>query len=257
MDKASIIKVKDAWKANKISRPAKSDLAINTLDQVAALFSAGNFYYYIINFNTHKMEYVDSRVKDILGISPEEFTLNQAFELMHPEDLQEMHKKEAKIVDFLINKIPVEDILRYKVVYLMRVRHADGSYKTILHQSKTLTISEDGKAQHVIGIHTDVTYQNIPVDHKISFIGDNRPSYYGVSTDEEFTLEQHDYNLLFTPREKEILSNISKGKSFAEIAKLFNVSPHTINTHKKNILKKTDCKNTTELIARCVRLGII
>lgn len=257
MDKESVLKIRDAWKPNEITRPVKTELFVHTIEQVAALFSAGKFYYYILNFDTYQMEYVDNRIEDVLGISPKGHTLDRVFELIHPQDLQQMHKKEAKVVDFILNKIPQDDILRYKVVYLIRLRHSDGSYKTILQQSKALTLSEDGKVQHVLGIHTDVTYQNVPVDHKISFIGDNRPSYYGISTDEDFELKQHDYNLLFTPREKEILSNISKGKSFGEIAQLFNVSPHTINTHKKNILRKTDCKNTTELIARCVRLGVI
>lgn len=257
MDKESIARIKDAWKPNEIARPVKTELYFNIIEQVAALFSAGIFYYYILNFETFEMEYVDSRIQSVLGISPEDFNLDRVFELIHPDDLKQMHNKETKAVDFILNKIPVDDILRYKVVYVVRYRHANGSYKTILQQSKALTLSDDGKVQHVLGIHTDVSYLKMPVDHKISFIGDNRPSYYAVSTDENFIPEQYNYHKIFTPREKEILSNIAKGKAFGEIASILNISPHTINTHKKNILRKTDCKNTTELIARCVRLGII
>ena len=257
MKNDDILKIKDAWKLNEISRPVKTELYLNILDQVASLFSAGQFYYYILNFNTYQMEYVDQRVKSVLGIHPKEFTLDQIFGLIHPEDLEQMHKKEAMVVDFILNKIPVEDILRYKVVYLLRVRHSDGTYKTILHQTKSLTLSEDGKVQQVLGVHTDVTYLNLPIDHKVSFIGDDRPSYYAVSTVADFSTEQHDYSTLFTEREKQILSHIAKGRSFSEIAAILNLSPHTINTHKKNMLRKTDCNNTTELIARCVRLGII
>lgn len=95
--------------------------------------------YYILNFDTYEIEYINPRVKLILGISAKYWTLDKAFELIHPEDLKQMHKKEAKGVDFILNKIPVDDILRYKVVYVVRFRHADGSYKTILQQTKTLT----------------------------------------------------------------------------------------------------------------------
>lgn len=257
MDKESISKIKDAWKLNEVARPVKTELYLNIIEQVAALFSAGRFYYYILNSDTYEIEYIDPRVESILGIRAKDWSLDKAFELIHPEDLKQMHKKEAKVVDFILNKIPVDDILRYKVVYVLRFRHADGSYRTILQQTKTLTLSEDGKAQQVLGIHTDVSYLNMPIDHKISFIGEDRPSFYALSTDDDFIPEEYDYHKLFTPREKEILRNIAKGKSFGEIAEILNVSPHTINTHKKNILRKTDCKNTTELIARCVRLGII
>ncbi len=257
MDKDSIARIKDAWKPNKIEKPVKTELYLNIIEQVANLFSAGSFYYYIINFDTLKMEYVDQRIQSVLGIDPKQWSLDKVFELVHPEDLKQMHRKEAAAVDFILNRIATEDILKYKVVYVIRLRHADGSYRTILQQSKTLSVSEDGKVQHVLGIHTDVSYLNMPVDHKISFVGDGLPSFYALSTEDDFKPEQYNYHEVFTPREIEILCNISKGKTFGEIAGILNLSPHTINTHKKNILKKTDCKNTTELIARCVRDGII
>jgi len=257
MDDKSVARIKEAWKPNKIEKPVKTELYLNIIEQVANLFSAGSFYYYIMNFDTLKMEHVDQRIRSVLGIDPKDWSLDKVFSLVHPEDLKHMHQKEAAAVDFILNRIPTEDILRYKVVYVLRLRHADGSFRTFLQQSKTLTVSEDGKVQHVLGIHTDVTYLNMPVDNKISFIGDGRPSFYAVPTEGDFTPEHYDYSTLFTTREKEILSNIAKGKTFGEIAGLLNLSPHTINTHKKNILRKTDCRNTTELIARCVRDGII
>ncbi len=257
MDEKSINKIKKAWEPNKIARPVKSELYLNIIEQIANLFSAGSFYYYIMNFETLQMEHVDDRIQSVLGFKPKDWSLDKVFELVHPEDLKQMHRKEAMAVDFILNRIPTEDILKYKVVYVLRLRHADGNYKTILQQSKALTLSEDGKVQQVLGIHTDVTYLNMKVDHKISFIGDGRPSFYSLSTDDKFVPEELDYHTLFTPREKEILANIAKGKTFGEIAQFLNISPHTINTHKKNILKKTNCHNTTELIAQCVREGVI
>ena len=227
------------------------------IDQVANLFSAGSFYYYILNFDTLQMDYVDSRVKSVLGLEIKDWSLDKMFELMHPEDLEQMHNKEAKAVDFILNQIATEDIMDYKVVYLLRMRHANGSYRTILQQSKALTFSEDKKVQQVLGIHTDVTYLNIPIDHKISFLGNKCPSYYSLPTDDSYKRIEETLHTLFTAREKEILTFISKGKTFGEIADQLNVSPHTINTHKKNILKKTDSKNTTELVARCIREGVI
>lgn len=257
MDEDSISRIKDAWKPNKIKKPVKTELYLNIIEQVANLFSAGSFYYYIMNFDTLKMEHVDKRIQSVLGIDPKDWSLDKVFEIVHPEDLKQMYRKEAKAVDFILNKIATEDILHYKVVYVIRLRHADGTYRTMLQQSKALSVSEDGKVQLVLGIHTDVSYLNMPVDHKISFIGDGRPSFYALSTEDDFKPEPYNYKEIFTPREIEILKAIAKGKTFGEIAAILNISPHTINTHKKNILKKTDCKNTTELIARCVRIGII
>jgi DNA-binding CsgD family transcriptional regulator len=203
------------------------------------------------------VEVVHAGTKTVLGIEPEQLTLEKLADIMLDEDREKIHEKEQTAGNFLFNTIPLEDIPLYKVVYLLRLQHANGTYKTILHQSKTLVSTEDGKIQQVLVIHTDVTYLNIPFDHKVSFISNKRPSFYALETGVNFVpIEENSSNLL-THREKEIIRKLSEGKNFNEIAELLYLSPHTINTHKRNILKKLGCKNTTELVARCIREGVI
>lgn len=258
MKNSGILKVKNVWELhNKILDPVKKELYLDIIDQIASLFSAGSYYYYIFNFSTMQMEYVDKRTFDVLGIEPTDFKLDTILNIMHPEDLGCMHEKESTAVEFLFNKIPKEDIPHYKVVYLMRLLHTDGSYKTILHQSKTLTVSGDGKIQQVIGIHTDVSYLNLPFDHKVSFVSTERPSYFSLHAGADIQRVENSCKELFSEREKEILRMIAQGKDFKDIASELHLSPHTINTHKKNMLKKSHCNNTTELVATCIREGVV
>jgi DNA-binding NarL/FixJ family response regulator len=51
-----------------------------------------------------------------------------------------------------------------------------------------------------------------------------------------------------TNREKEIISYTAQGKSSQEIAKLLFLSPHTVNTHRRNIYKKLKLNNVKELV---------
>lgn len=50
-------------------------------------------------------------------------------------------------------------------------------------------------------------------------------------------------------REKEIIFNISQGKSIKEIANQLFISEHTVRTHKKNIFKKLNVHTTSELVS--------
>lgn len=61
---------------------------------------------------------------------------------------------------------------------------------------------------------------------------------------------------LLSMQEKKVLSLLAEGKQSKEIADELFVSPHTIDTHRRNLLKKTNCINTTALItfARLTRL---
>ena len=252
-----IEKVLAVWGSkNKIFKPSNQKLALDIVDQIAALFSAGNFYYYILNFVTYKMDFVSDGTQTVLGIPPKEFTLNSFFSFIHPEDMSNLYRKERVILNFKHNKITKEEITKYKSVYLIRVVLKDGTEKTLLHQSRAISVSDDGKVQQAMGVHTDVTHLNLPIDYKISFLAHNRSSfYYNEDTDSYELLK--DVKSLFTPKEKEILKQVTKGKTTKQIALFFNISPHTVSTHKKNILKKTDCKNIAELITKCIREGII
>lgn len=266
MNEKDSAKVFSVWDTeNKILQPNKKELLLEIVDQVASSFAAGSFYYFVLNFENIGMDYVSEGVKDVLSIAREEFSMKKAFELMHPEDLAKMNEKEAIVFDFFLKKLSVEDMFLYKSVYIMRLKHTNGSYKTILHQAQVLSASDDGKIQKTLCIHTDITYLNIPINHKLSFISTKRPSYYyfyesgsyALENESILKLEKDCFKDIFSKREKEIVKLMAKGIKFNEIAKLLFVSPHTINAHKKNILRKSGCKNTPELIARCYVEGLI
>jgi two-component system response regulator NreC len=64
------------------------------------------------------------------------------------------------------------------------------------------------------------------------------------------------YDLL-TPREREILQLIAESKTNKEIATILGLSPHTVETHRGNILEKLNLHSVPELILYAVRKGII
>ena len=266
MNEKDSAKVLSLWESeNKILHPNKKEIHLEIIDQVASLFAPGSFYYFVLNFENIGMDFVSDSIKDVLGIEPKEFSMKKAFELMHPEDLAKMNEKETVIVDFLLKEIPIEDLFLYKTVYTVRMKHKKGNYKTILHQFQVLNASDDGKIQKTLCIHTDITYLNIPVNHKLSFISTKRPSRYyscesgcyALENENILNLEKDCFKDIFYKREKEIVKLMAKGIKYNEIAKIIFVSPHTINAHKKNILRKSGCKNTPELIARCYVEGLI
>lgn len=51
-------------------------------------------------------------------------------------------------------------------------------------------------------------------------------------------------------RELEIIQEVKAGLNSAEIATKLSISEFTVNTHRRNILKKMDARNFTELLSR-------
>ncbi len=67
---------------------------------------------------------------------------------------------------------------------------------------------------------------------------------------------QDSYELL-TAREREVLHLLAEGKSNKEIAGLLNLSPYTVETHRRNLQEKLNLHSLAELILYAVRKGVI
>lgn len=67
--------------------------------------------------------------------------------------------------------------------------------------------------------------------------------------EKSFGREDECNGALLTTRELEIVQYVVQGKITKEIAHELKLSIHTVFTHRKNILKKLDLKNTTELVS--------
>ena len=58
-------------------------------------------------------------------------------------------------------------------------------------------------------------------------------------------------------REIEIIRALSNGRTSTQIAEDLFISPHTVKTHRKNILKKLNLHNSTDLMKYALNNGII
>ena len=64
-------------------------------------------------------------------------------------------------------------------------------------------------------------------------------------------------NEKLTQREHEVLRALSQGLSNKEIARQFNVSPKTIDSHRTNLLRKMNVHSTAALLVTAMKTGIL
>jgi DNA-binding CsgD family transcriptional regulator len=86
-------------------------------------------------------------------------------------------------------------------------------------------------------------------------LGDE-PSFYSLSTDPANILSP-DPVLAISAREREVIKFLAEGLPSKQIGERLSISTHTVDTHRRNLLKKTGTKNTSELTVYCVKKGLI
>ncbi|WP_315424460.1 helix-turn-helix transcriptional regulator [Capnocytophaga sputigena] len=157
--------------------------------------------------------------------------------LVHPDDLEVVRRIDKKVWEFL-DTLPEEEKLTYKYIYEMRVLDR-GKYVRMIYQMRILAFKDDNfLAMGMIDLAPEQS-ANTSVRFQIK----------NCLTDEvvPFTIESAT-DVLLTPREREILALAKEGMFSKEISEKLNISIHTVNRHRQNILEKLQVDNIIEAI---------
>ena len=216
-------------------------------------FHVGPFYYYIFNIDQIRFQYLSPEINDVLGYPASHVDPAFFMSKIHPDDQPIFLNYESTATDFL-QKLPIEKLTKYKISYDYRVMNSVGKYIRILQQVVTLQHDDDKNLLLTLGVHTDISHLKTNNDSVLSFIGlDGEPSYTNVNVKEIYKSK----NKPFTKREAEIVRYLLNGIQTTEIAQKLYISKHTVDSHRKNILAKTNTKNTLELAIKVIAEGLI
>ncbi len=219
--------------------------------KLLAVFHVGEYYYYVFDVKNAVFELMSEEIKAVLGYEPSEVDVPFLLSKIHPEDQPYFLNFEHQVTQFFTSLQP-EQILNYKVSYDYRICRKDSTYIRILQQVVTIQLDDNRRVLKTFGIHTNISHlkpAGIPV---LSFIGLNgEPSYMNVSVERIFSPS----SIRLTPREREVLTLLVQGKKSEQICDMLYISKLTVDTHRKNLLRKTECSNTAALISMAVQNG--
>jgi DNA-binding CsgD family transcriptional regulator len=241
------------WYGNKTSVAAPALIEMELYKKFWDFFQIGDSYYFIINHNTLSFEFVSKEITEIMGYFPSEFDIPFSINIIHPEDRVWFLSIGQGIIDFF-SHLPVNKLMKYKVRYDIRMQKKNGEYARVLYQGILLEHDTEGKFLKSLCIHTDISFLEHEGKPVLSFIGmDDEPSFRDVAFKKIFIENRED----LTDREKEVLKLIIEGKLSKEIGSILKISKQTVDTHRKNMLRKKNLTNTGELIGKAIRLGWI
>ncbi|MDX5403888.1 MAG: LuxR C-terminal-related transcriptional regulator [Bacteroidota bacterium] len=245
------------WKSGNVPRRGNPMPEIMVEEFMGTVFSPGDCYYYVFDYFAFEFMYVHPSVENVLGVKPEAFTMEEFLSRIHPEDVPIIEKREKAAMEFYFHRLPKEKFLSYKTVYPIRLRTNEGGYRQMLHQSLPLSVDEDGQVTHILGVHSDIGFLNPSGPPSVSFIGLNgEPSHLQMGIEGSTYLKPLS-GVEFTKRELEVARRIAQGMKSKEVAAELNISVETVNTHRRNLLRKTESRNVAELIGKFIRNGWI
>lgn len=213
------------------------------------LTNFGSQFIYIFDFPRGEINYISPGIQKIFGYEPGEVDLQFLYEKVHPDDCRGVAEATIDALQSTIDKRMTQPgRLKFSVNY--RFQKKDGSYLQVLrHQTVQLT-DDEGNILRTTGIIVEL-------GHLPDFTG-----IIGKMVDNEsgkliYSRSYSGQDSLFSTREKEIILLLANGRKTDEIAEQLFISPNTVSTHRKNMLKKYAVRNTAELILFSKKQGIL
>jgi DNA-binding CsgD family transcriptional regulator len=225
----------------------------SSLNAQAPIFYAGD---YTRGVYLH----LDPSCEILLGFT-KEFLANQGHEfynsLIHPNDYMIFNQKIFPETINFYRKLDPSERLNYSCSYNYRVRVKSNKYLTVLQRGTYYLHPETGIPLANVGFIIDITHfkEDTKMIHTIEKIDRNFSVLSAEPVYKAIYYPQKE-NTGLTKRENEILQMIVDGLSSKKISEKLFISIHTINNHRKNILQKTGCTNTSELLSYALKNGL-
>ncbi|MEN8125376.1 MAG: LuxR C-terminal-related transcriptional regulator [Bacteroidota bacterium] len=203
---------------------------------------------YLLDIEQNKIIYKRG-FKNLLGCDRNYITFNFLLNSIHPDD-SEITQRVTRVA--LLHSLEYPENSKNNVLQICyRRKIKDGSYIKVLSQTSVFNVDTSGLATCFLIKLTDISFLDKSDNVNWNFISDDLDRE--VFNEKVYSI----YNRTFTKRERQVIKEIVKGNPNKFIADTLNVSEHTIATHRKNILRKSNCHNIEELVIFCKGKGII
>lgn len=191
--------------------------------------------------------------RQVFGLDEYAINENSAFEdeifsSTMKDDLLERHILELRFFNF-IHTVPKERQTEFQMSCIIRLCKPDGSTLPVLHTSRYIQWDKTGNAW--LALCSYVPLPNVYLTQERGIIN----AVTGETIDKAI-YTQNDSKIL-SRRQAEILSLLAKGNGSKQIAETLNISVHTVNRHRQDILAVLKVTNTASAVEIALRLHLI
>jgi hypothetical protein len=220
------------------------------MQQLNRLLEENDQFITVANLAQIKFLYASDRIRQVIGVEPDQLNPSHFVEVTHPDDLSRfgLLKAQTFVVEKEVLEIKTGSAL---VSFTIRIRNTAGVYFNCLCQAYFFFSPIPQNAVYLLQVISNVD----------SFEMRKRGFHHYKGKDlSHFRFP--DKKLLnigpdYSSRELEILKLIESGLSSKEIADKLFLSVHTVNTHRRNILGQCGQCNIYNLIYELKEQGLL
>jgi DNA-binding CsgD family transcriptional regulator len=222
------------------------------LDEIANINTLNNDFFYILDLSTQTIIHVSDNFKNLTGYDSDKLTFPFFYKITHRKDRNIVCNATHQILcKYLESKN--KNLEDYLFCIDFKIKKKNNTYIRVLKRSRVFKQDNLGNILFTISFFTDIT-DSKKTDIIEAYIFNTKTNN---STILNFKHLDKKCNGLFTTKQMQILQRLSIGKHSLEISVELGLSYHTICSHRKNMLEKSNTKNTYDLLIFAKERGYI
>ena len=189
-----------------------------------------NQFVFVYDVRAQQAVFVSAGIERVLGYAPGEFSLERLYQDIHPDDAAAVGRATVLSAEYAAHYKAETLGQVFSAAY--RLRHEQGHYVRVLRQNYGLYAGPDGEVLVIASIYTDITA------HKRT----DEVTFHCTDERLQRRLEQElaPPAPVLSAREQAVLALVLAGRSSRQIASELHLSVYTVNTHRRNIRRKTN-----------------
>jgi len=216
-----------------------------------------NFFYVLADSVNHTFVQVGGGIEVMTGYQAQDFMgrgYQTALKIHSIWELLKITKGSVKYFEYLYNAPPANR--KYiKANYTFEFKRKNGTKFQCMAQSIPVLFNDEMEPIYFLNIFTDISL--LKTDKKVlHYIIDSADIEQIKRIDINVSIQlNQETNQVVSKSEKRVLQLIANGLSSKQIADQLFLSEHTVNTHRRNILRKLQCSSSSEMIKKCILNG--
>lgn len=221
---------------------------INKIIELDAYLPYSSTFFCITNTQNLTFEYISKNMFSCLGLDMgimKTQGMRYFWSRMHSDDVEHWLQALNELMNFTLNNLQVEDRHHMSYTWNYRIKNSKGVYVNVIQNTTPLEFDVNDKP--IIGLaHYTVLDSKIHMQVSATAKLLNANKEYETKYFNNFSQKLLSNGI--SNRERDIVRLLVLNYSSKDIAEKLNISSNTVDTHRRNILKKLNISSTGELI---------
>ena len=214
-------------------------------------------FFYVVKFPDGRYSFLGRQQEAVSGYPNEEFLRGGVaffLEHIHPDEVDIILNRVYPDITAFVASLDKEERTQVIIQYNYRFRRKNGTFVNLLENVNVLALDDAGRPGIALG--NVIMLQSEEV----------LPVRLAIKRLRKEDLAELVFNRVYSPlreenrltgRELEILRHVAIGRTSREIAARLFISHHTVDTHRRNLLKKLGCRSVVDLTQVAFQNGLL